>query len=334
MDQQIQYCTAVDGVRIAYSVIGKGTPIVRTGNFLTHLDYDLKSPVWRHVVLGLAHRHRLVLYDSRGIGLSQRDVEEISFERWIDDIERVVEALSLERFTLFGISQGAATAIAYAVRHPERVSHLILLGGFARGILQRGDLETAKENLALGRAMIRQGWGREEETYRMFFTSQFIPGGTIEQFQSFNELERAAATPEMAERFLVEVAKTNVVDLLPKVQTPTLVLHCRGDARVPFSAGQEIAAGIPGAKFVPLDGKNHLFLANEPAHRAFLDAVASFLGDPPFKGQLPGTTNFRGRIDSAVKNFEQNWLIKIIVLLAAITGVIIFFVEVWRMVRH
>jgi pimeloyl-ACP methyl ester carboxylesterase len=334
MDQEIRFCTAPDGVQLAYSVVGKGPPLVRTGNWLTHLDYDLKSPVWRHVVLGLAERHQLLRYDSRGTGLSQRGVDEISFERWVGDIETVVDAAGLSRFILLGISQGASTAIAYAVRHPERVSHLILYGGYARGSLHRGDVQKAQENLALSAAMIREGWGKDSASYRMFFTSQFIPGGSAEQYRWYNELEFVSATPEMAERIVRELANTNVVPLLPQMKVPTLVLHCRDDVRVPFSESQSIAAAIPGAKFVPLEGKNHLFLPNEPAHRAFLNAIASFLGEPPFKGQLPGSTSVTERLDDSLKRVEQSWITKIFVLVAAVTGIVLFSVEVWRMFQH
>jgi pimeloyl-ACP methyl ester carboxylesterase len=334
MHQQIQYTKSADGVQLAYATIGKGSPIVRTGNWLTHLDYDLKSPVWRHVFLGLAQRHRLIRFDARGTGLSQRDVAEISFDRWVDDIEAIVKAASLDRFVLLGISQGAATAIAYAVRHPERVSHLILYGGYARGSLYRGDPEKARENAALIRSIIREGWGSEDESYRNFFTSQFIPDGTPEQFRWFNELERVSATPESAERYIAEVSKTNIADLLPQVSTPTLVLHCKGDRRVPFAMGQELAAEIPGAKFVPLEGKNHLFLANEPAHRAFFDAVTDFLGEPPLSGPLPGTGSVRDRLDRLVRDIEQSWIIKVVIIIAAITGVVIFFLEMWKLLQH
>jgi TAP-like protein len=158
-----------------------------------------------------------------------------------------------------------------------------------------------------------------------------IPGGTVEHHHWFNELERISATPEMAERFLCEVANINVVDQLPKVKAPTLVLHCRDDALVPFSFGQEIAAHIPGAKLVPLEGKNHIILADDPAHRGFFDAVAMFLGDPPFKGALPGSAKFGERLDNAIKNVEQNWFIKLVVIVAAITGVVIFFMEMWKL---
>jgi pimeloyl-ACP methyl ester carboxylesterase len=334
MDQQIQYCMTPDGVRLAFSVTGKGSPIVRPSHWLTHLEYDLKSPVWRHLVLGLSQRHALVRFDARGEGMSQRDVTDISFERWVKDLETVVDKLSLEKFTLFGVSQSASVAIAYAARHPERLSHLILYGGFARGFLHQGNPEKQKQLLELNRIMVREGWGSDHDTYRQWFTSQFIPGGTAEQARWFNELERMSATPEMAEKHLVASAGINLVDLLQKISVPTLVLHCRDDLRGPFSYGEEIAAGIPGAKFVPLEGKNHLFLADEPANRGFFDAVAAFLGDPPIKGPLPGTKTRKERLESAVTNVEKSWIIKIIVIVAAITGVVIFGVEMWQLMRR
>jgi pimeloyl-ACP methyl ester carboxylesterase len=331
--QQIQYCTTADGVRLAYSIMGNGTPIVRAAHWLTHLEYDLKSPVWRHFVLGLAQHHTLIRYDARGEGLSQREVAEISFDRWLTDLEAVVDAAELDRFILLGVSQGASVSVAYAVRHPERVSRLILHGGFARGFLHAGDPEKQAQTLELTRAIVREGWGREEDTYRQWFTSQFIPEATIEQARWFNELERVSATPEVAERHLVASAKIDVADLLPQVRTATLVTHARGDLRILFWRGQELAAGIPGAKFVPLEGRNHLFLANEPAHRAFFEAVAAFLGDPPPRGPLPGSRSAMQRLEDAIRSLEQNWLMKIVAILAAVTGLAIFFVEIWRMWR-
>ncbi len=295
MKQHIEYATASDGVRIAYAVIGKGTPVVRASHWLTHLEYELDSPVWRHLLLGMASRHKLVRYDGRGTGLSQRDAVEISMDRWVSDLECVVDCLSLERFILLGVSQGGAISIEYAARHPERVSHLIIHGAYARGFLHRDNPDKQRQFVELNRALIREGWGSEHDAYRQWFTSQFIPGGTAEQARWFNDLERVSATPEMMEKFVVELSTINVADLLPKVTAPTLVTHCKGDVRVPFALGQEIAAGIAGAKFVPLDSRNHVFLPDEPATRIFFDAVTSFLGDPPFKGALPGTATFKER---------------------------------------
>ena len=307
VDQNIRYATSCDGVRIAYAVMGKGTPVVRASHWLTHLEYELNSPVWRHlIILGMASRHTLVRYDGRGTGLSQRDAVEISLDRWVDDLACIVDCLSLERFVLLGVSQGGAISIKYAARHPERVSHLIIHGAYARGFLHRDNPDKQRQFVELNRALIREGWGSEHDAYRQWFTSQFIPGGTAEQSRWFNDLERVSATPEMMERFVIEMSTINIADLLPQVKAPTLVTHCTGDVRVPFALGQEIAAGIPGAKFVPLDSRNHNFLAHEPATRIFFDAVASFLGDPPFRGALPGTTTFKERAQRRIAALERN----------------------------
>jgi pimeloyl-ACP methyl ester carboxylesterase len=232
------------------------------------------------------------------------------------------------------MSQGAPISIQYAVRHPERVTHLIICGGFARGFLHRDDVDHEKQSLELSRALIRQGWGSDKEAYRQWFTSQFIPEATADQSRCFNQAEHASATPKMAEKFLDVVADINVIDLLPKVEVPTLILHCRHDAIVPFSLGQELASRIPGAKLVPLEGRNHIIMANDPAHRSFLNAVFSFLGDRLIKGVLPGGKKFEDRLENIVKGLEQNWFIKLIAILAAIAGVLLFAEEVWRMLRR
>ena len=208
---------------------------------------------------------------------------------------------------------------------------MVLYGGFARGQYHRENPEKQKQLIELARTLVREGWGSDQDAYRQWFTSQFIPESTAEQARWFNELERISASPEMAERFMLEVANIDVVDLLPKVKVPTLVLHVRGDLRAPFSLGEELAAKIPGAKFVPLDGKNHLLLAHEPAFRTFLEAVADFLGDPPIRGALPGHATLGDRLDRTVKSLEQNWLMKLVIIFAAITGVVIFFMELWKL---
>jgi pimeloyl-ACP methyl ester carboxylesterase len=211
---------------------------------------------------------------------------------------------------------------------------LIICGGFARGFLHRDDVDHEKQSLELSRALIRQGWGSDKEAYRQWFTSQFIPEATAEQSRCFNQTEHVSSTPEMAEKFLDVVADIDVNGLLPKVKIPTLVLHCRDDVRVPFPLGQELASRIPGAKFVPLEGRNHIILANDPAHRSFLNAIFAFLGDPPIKGVLPGSERFKDRLENTVKDLEQNWFIKLIAILAAIAGVLLFAEEVWRILRH
>ena len=229
MHQEIQYCTASDGVRLAYSIIGKGKPIVRTPHWFAHLEYDLKGPIFRHQILGLSHHHSLLRYDARGMGLSQRDVTDMSFDRQVEDLETVVDSAGLERFVLVGLSQGGAVAIAYASRHPERLTHLIIYGAFARGLLHRDNLEKQKQMLELSRALVREGWGSDQVSYREFFTSQFIPAGAIEHHRWLNDVQRIAATPDVAEQVLCTSAGINVVDLLPTVRVPTLVMHSRGD---------------------------------------------------------------------------------------------------------
>ena len=277
MQQEIRFCTASDGVRIAYASGGEGPPLVKAANWLNHLEYDWESPVWRHVFHELARDHRLVRYDERGNGLSDWDVEDISFDAFVRDLETVVDAAGLERFPLLGISQGCSVSIAYAARHPERVSHLVLYGGYARGRYKRG-LPDEREQ---GEAMItlmRQGWGQENPAFRQIFTSLFIPGGTQEHTQWFNDLQRITTSPENAVRLRETFNMIDVSALLPEVNVPTLVLHCRGEAAVPFDEGRLLAAMIPDARFVALEGQNHLILEDEPAWPRFLEEVRSFLG--------------------------------------------------------
>jgi pimeloyl-ACP methyl ester carboxylesterase/DNA-binding winged helix-turn-helix (wHTH) protein len=268
----IHFCAAPDGARIAYAVAGLGPPLVKAANWLNHLEYDWQSPIWSHLLHALAAEHRLIRYDERGNGLSDWDVDDISFDAFVSDLESVVEATGLQRFALLGISQGCAVSIAYAVRHPERVSHLILYGGFARG-RNRRDVEQSDTLIAL----IRQGWGRENPAFRQFFTSLFVPDGTPEQMQWFNDLQRITTSPENAARIVEATGLIEVTALLPRVKVPTLVLHCRNDAAQPFDEGRRIAAGIPGARFVALESRNHLILESEPAWARFLEEVTAFL---------------------------------------------------------
>jgi len=328
MKQQIQYCTTSDGVRLAYAATGNGTPIIRTGHWLTHLEHDFSSPVWKHVMIGLARNHRLVRYDPRGQGMSQRVCEDISFEGWMRDLEAVADATAFPKFALFGCSQGAATAIAYAVRHPERVSHLILYGAFARGILERDGPEGMRQLLEFALALVRQGWGRRHPAHRQWFTTTFLPEGSSDQYRWFNKMQKVSASPEIAARYLEVAALLDVSALLAKVKVPTLVLHCRHDCVVPFELGEELAASIPGATMVPLDGENHLFLADSPAHRDFIHAVYEFLGDPPPRGYLPGTRSLWERIDHRIRSTEQNWLIKAALLVGAAIGLVLSIVQI------
>lgn len=262
-------------------MVGQGPPLVKTGNWMTHLEFDLESPIWRHLYRELAKDHTLVRYDARGNGLSDRSVDEISFEAFVGDLEAVADAAKVARFALLGISQGCAVAIAYAVRHPERVSHLILYGGYAVGRNKRARSAAEKEEEAAMLTLMRVGWGKENPAFRQLFTSQFIPGGTKEQTDWFNELQRITVSGEMAVRIATAAGDTDVTALLPQVSVPTLVLHARDEARVPFEAGRRMAAGIPGARFVALPGRNHLFLETEPAFGQFLEHTREFLRSRP-----------------------------------------------------
>jgi class 3 adenylate cyclase/pimeloyl-ACP methyl ester carboxylesterase len=277
LQQEIRFCTAADGVQLAYSMIGQGPPLMKTGNWMTHLEFDLESPIWRHLYRELARDHTLVRYDARGNGLSDRTVDEISFDAFVGDLETVVDASGITRFALLGISQGCSVSIAYAVRHPERVSHLILYGGYALGSTKRARTAAEKEEDAAMLTLMRVGWGKENPAFRQLFTSQFMPGATKEQADWFNELQRITVSSEVAARMRESNSQTDVTALLPRVTVPTLVMHARDDAQVPFEAGRRMAAGITGARFVPLQGRNHLFLETEPAFGQFLEQTRAFL---------------------------------------------------------
>jgi pimeloyl-ACP methyl ester carboxylesterase/DNA-binding CsgD family transcriptional regulator len=277
MEQQIRFATA-GGVRIAYATVGNGPPLVKAANYLTHLQHDWNGPVWHHWLRGLARHHTLVRYDERGCGLSDRDVAEFSIDAWVRDLEAVVDALDLERFPLLGISQGAAVSVAYAVRHPDRVSHLVLYGGYARGRFHRGLSGEERLQAETMLNVIRVGWGRQNPAFRQLFTTMLIPDGTEEQMRSLNELARMSATPDNAAAMEEAFYDIDVTDLAARVTAPTLVLHARHDDAIPFEEGRLLAALIPEARFVPLDSRNHVLLADEPAWQRFLAEIEAFLG--------------------------------------------------------
>ena len=273
--QTIKYCRAPDGVRLAYAISGSGPILVKSGNWLNHLEYDWESPVWRHVFRGLSRGHTLIRYDARGNGMSDWDVDTLSLDAWVADLETVVDAAGIERFPLLGISQGGAIAVAYSVRRPERVSHLILYGAFALGGKRRSPAE--KERRDAMATLMRLGWGADNPSFRQMFTGLFIPGATHEQADIFNELQRKTTSPECAVRYFDAVGDFDIIDLLSKVKAPTLVMHVRDDQIVPIEAGRQLAGGIPGARFTALPGRNHLFLEHEPASDRFFEEISLFL---------------------------------------------------------
>jgi len=276
--QQVRYCRTADGVRLAYATVGSGPPLVRSAHWLGHLEYDWELPTFRHFVLGLAEKFTLVRYDARGNGLSDWDVGEVSLDAWVNDLESVVDAAGLKRFPLFGYSQGCAVSIAFAVRHPERVSHLILYGSFATGRLKRPGLTDAdRQRHAAMTTLMKLGWGADQPMFRQIFTSLLMPTATKEQADAFNELQRLSASPECAVRYFETVSNFDVRHLLPQVKAPTLVLHVRDDVSQPIELGREIAAGIPQARFVTMPGRNHIFQEQDACVPIILEEVDSFL---------------------------------------------------------
>jgi pimeloyl-ACP methyl ester carboxylesterase/DNA-binding CsgD family transcriptional regulator len=276
--QSIRFATAADGVRIAWATSGSGPALVKVGTWMSHLEFDLASPVWGHLLTWLAQRFTLLRYDQRGNGLSDWNVADLSFEAWVRDLGAVIDASGHARVALLGLSQGAPVAVAYAVRQPERVSHLILHGGYARGRRRRGDESAPAALDAAVIQLIEHGWGGDDASFRQFFTSQFVPDGTAEQHRWFNELERISASPANAARLLSTMYEIDVTADLPAVTCPTLVLHATGDLRVPFAEGRLLAGAIAQARFVPLDSRNHLMLEHEPAWQRWTEEVAQFMG--------------------------------------------------------
>lgn len=278
MQQSIRYLRTRDGVQLAWATMGRGPPLLKASNWLTHLQYDLESPVWKHWIHFFAHHFRFTRYDERGCGMTQWEVPEVSLARWIDDLETVAEvAHPTEKMTLLGISQGAATCIGYAVRHPERVSHLILYGGYATGWSHRGDVEGLRRYLAIVE-LARLEWGSENAAFRQIFTSRFAPGASAEQLGWFNDLCKRTTTAQIAAHLMLARAAVDVRDLLSLVRVPTLVVHAVGDAVTPLSCSRELAAAIPTAEFVQLESRNHVLLEHEPAWARFKEVVLEFTG--------------------------------------------------------
>jgi pimeloyl-ACP methyl ester carboxylesterase/DNA-binding winged helix-turn-helix (wHTH) protein len=277
--QRIAFCRGADGVRLAYAVAGEGPPLMRAANWMTHLGYDIESPVWRHWVRDLSLRHTFIRYDERGCGLSDWSARDFSFGDWVSDLESVVDALALERFPLLGVSQGGAVAVAYAARHPDRVSKLVLCSSYARGRGTRAVNQEEKRAAALDIDLARVGWGRDDPAFRQVFAAQFLPDGTRADWAAFDQLQRRTTSPENAVRFLEEFGRIDVRDEAGQVSCPTLILHSRDDHRQPLSVAEELAALIPDSHLVALDSNNHLLTADESAWHVFLDEVERFLAE-------------------------------------------------------
>jgi pimeloyl-ACP methyl ester carboxylesterase/DNA-binding winged helix-turn-helix (wHTH) protein len=277
ISQDIRFCVSPDGVRIAYAAIGEGAPLLKAANWMTHIGRDIESNVWQHWLEGLSRDHRLVRYDERGCGMSDWEVDGFCIDAWVDDLALVADAAGLDRFPLIGLSQGGAVAVAYAVRHPDRVSKLILWGAYPRGRLARATSEEQRREAALDIELARVGWARDDATFRQVFTSQFLPDAPRDVWDEFDDLQRRTTSPENAVRFLEAFAKLDVSRIAADVRCPTLVLHARDDHRVPIESARDFAALIPDSRLVPLPSRNHILTRDEPAWPMFLDELNSFL---------------------------------------------------------
>ena len=275
--QEIRFCVTDDGVRLAYAKVGSGHPIVKVADCFNHLDFEWDSPIWRHWVREFGNNFSLVRYDGRGSGLSDWEVENVSFEAWIHDLEKVVDAAGLDKFALMGHSQGGAVAIAYAARHPERVSHLILWGGYARGAYHR-DIPDAVEVRRALETLVQLNWGRTNPSFFQLVTDLYIPEKATPEEQSwFRDLQQVSISPDNLVRYMRACDDINVRSILPTLSVPTIVFHSDRDKIAPPQEGRILAAGIPDARFVPLVSANHVLLADEPAWKVFREELTSFL---------------------------------------------------------
>jgi pimeloyl-ACP methyl ester carboxylesterase/DNA-binding CsgD family transcriptional regulator len=285
MRPQVRFCTAADGVRLAYAISGEGPPLVRAPHWFTHLEYDWTNPAMRPWVEDLSKRYRLLRFDQRGTGLSDRDVPDISTEAQIRDMECVIDAAGFERFAILGLSQGAAFGTAYAARHPQRVTHLAICGGFVRGWAKRGYPPERLAEREMLEKLIALGWGSDDPSFRQVFSSQFTPDAPIEAIRAFNDFMPLTSSAKTAAAIFSMNGQIDLQDEARRVKCPTLVLHGRGDRRIPFEEGRLVAGLIPGSRFVTLETRNHLMMQSEPAWRDFLEAFAEFY--PPAGGAAP-----------------------------------------------
>lgn len=275
-EQEVKFHTTPDGVSLAYSSMGAGKPLVRAGMWVNHLEYEMQSALWASWWQELAQSYSLVRYDQRGNGLSDRQVDEISFDRFVDDLESLLLHMGLKDIALLGISQGCGISVALAQRRPDLVSHLILYGGYTQGWRSRGDAEIIAEAEAQS-VLMRHGWGQDNPAYRQMFCAMFRPDATTEQVSAFIEQQQIAVSAENAVRCHEAFGEFDVSDMLPKLTIPTLVMHCREDARAPFEEGRRFAARIPNARFVSLEGRNHLLAPGDVCWERFFREIRDFV---------------------------------------------------------
>jgi len=277
MNQQIRFCRSFDGTRIAYAITGQGPLLVGAPHWLTHLEYAFESPIWRPYIEAYNKSYTYLRMDQRGCGLSDWDIEDLSLEAWVRDLEAVVDAAGFDRFALLGGSQGGPIAIEYAVRHPDRVTHMVLIGSYGRGSRRRGLPPDRIAEIEAQLKLVEAGWGRADPAYRHMFSTQFMPGATLEQLNAVSEMARVSSSPRNAVRALRVFQDVEVMEPAARVRCPTLLLHARGDRRVPFEEGRLLASTIPGARLVALDTDNHILSGDEPAFRVFIDELHAFV---------------------------------------------------------
>jgi class 3 adenylate cyclase len=280
VEQEIRFCTTPEGVRIAYAVLGEGTPLVYVPGWISHLELDWQLPLTREGWQAYAPHFRVIRIDKRGTGLSDRNVGDYSLESRVRDLEALVEHLGLGEFMLSGISEGGPTCISYAAKHPERVTRMALYGTFAKGDLLGGGSPDLRNAIL---AVVRAEWGMGSRLLADMFVGEDADPVVL---QMFTEYQRQGATPEDAYAMLEADMEIDVRELLPKVQAPTLIVHARGDKTVPIDLGRELAAGIPNARFESVDGSHVMGIEpSQPLRLAFLrhglEAAADVAGPAP-----------------------------------------------------
>lgn len=281
MSQDIRFCRSPGGTRLAYAVHGSGPPLIVVSCWLGHLQHDWESPVWRHFLDDLGAVSTLIRYDERGFGLSDWNVTDFSLGARLGDLAAIVAALGIGRFALLGMSGGSPVAMAYALAHPDRVTRLILYGTSNGRPWPATEEGRAREEAFRG--LIKVGWAQDHPRFRRVFTSIFIPGATEEQMRWFDALQRMSTSTENALLSRSGRQAVDINDQLPRIRVPTLVLQALGDEAGSFAQGREVASLIPGARLVPLDSRNHILLADEPAWAVFLDEVRHFI-EPDRRG--------------------------------------------------
>lgn len=284
MRQRIGFCTTTDDVRIAYATAGRGRPLLRVGGWMTHIEHDWDSPIWRHWLRELTRDHTLARFDIRGSGLSDRDVNGQTLEAWVRDVEAVVDSLGWRRFPILGVCQGAAIAVTYALRHPERVSHLILYNAYSCGAFSEGMSKYRVEEAETLARMIEIGWGRKTGAFREVFARLLSPSDAPDQITWWDDLQRLTADRSTAAGLWRGFHEIDIRSQLPKLQTPTLAAHVKADDMVPFEAGRDLASRIPDCRFLPLEGRNHILQPHDPGWRPFIKEIRRFLDDNPQRG--------------------------------------------------